>query len=384
MSQRFFKSLSCDFFGFANAFFLCLYGILVWFEDNLCWTNPHVSILRPTDLQDSTSAIWTLRCPVNLRHMRHQIPKHSQLPKRRCPWETGSILVVCVFWRYIVIRLFDRDVDEDSDKISATCPCSFPVAQGTYYWNPQKYQKHQKRSRGPVISSIVARVYSVHLGTISESCGNSQASVSFVYPEVEEVLNRSSTLLFMKGSPEMPRCRFSRLATWRQWRRISTMEMLQYLSICWGYLGFTGEYGEPRRGQEFQWISQVGENAAWACANEQMFFRHTPSVVQIIRFGEAAKAVEILQQHQVEFDFVDVLEHPSLRLVRPISSNWDLDKCSTQKLANWHSFKLLALCGVVLQAIPSQQYVMHSSRSGFAPSFRGVFCCAAPRKFDFL
>ena len=25
-------------------------------------------------------------------------------------------------------------------------------------------------------------------------------------------------------------------------------------------------------------------------------------------------AVEILQQHQVEFDFVDVLEHPSLRL----------------------------------------------------------------------
>ena len=92
------------------------------------------SILRPTDLQDSTSAIWTLRCPVNLRHMRHQIPKHSQLPKRRCPWETGSILVVCVSWRYIVIRLFDRDVDEDSDKISATCPCSFPVAQGTYYW----------------------------------------------------------------------------------------------------------------------------------------------------------------------------------------------------------------------------------------------------------
>ncbi|CAK9027320.1 unnamed protein product [Durusdinium trenchii] len=30
--------------------------------------------------------------------------------------------------------------------------------------------------------------------------------------EVEELLSRSKTVLFMKGSPELPRCRFSRLA----------------------------------------------------------------------------------------------------------------------------------------------------------------------------
>ncbi|CAK9027927.1 unnamed protein product, partial [Durusdinium trenchii] len=53
--------------------------------------------------------------------------------------------------------------------------------------------------------------------------------------EVEELLSRSKTVLFMKGSPELPRCRFSRLA------------------------------------------------------------------------------VEILRQHQVEFDYVDVLENPSVR-----------------------------------------------------------------------
>jgi glutaredoxin-related protein len=34
--------------------------------------------------------------------------------------------------------------------------------------------------------------------------------------------------------------------------------------------------------------------------------------------AESAEAVEILRQHQVEFDYIDVLEHPSLRLGKKI------------------------------------------------------------------
>lgn len=254
MSRRFFKSLRAVISSALPTRFFCLYGILVGFNLETTCVGQTLMRLNPATNRPTGLHVSYLDSPVPCKSSAHAPPDPKTQPasKEEVPvgdWKHPCCM--CVFWRYIVIRLFTRDVDEDSDKFSATCP-SFRVAQGTYYWNPQKYQK---QSRGPVISSIVARVYSVHLGTISESCGNSQASVSFVYPEVEEVLNRSSTLLFMKGSPEMPRCRFSRLATWRQWRRISTMEMLQYLSICWGYLGFTGEYGEPRPGQEFQWIS---------------------------------------------------------------------------------------------------------------------------------
>ena len=94
----------------------------------------------------------------------------------------------------------------------------------------------------------------------------SSSAISSSPSEVEEYLSRSKILLFMKGSPESPRCRFSRLVPW-----LETIQVIQ---------------------GEVQYLHPITTDGVAAIA----------------------EAVEILRQHQVDFDYIDVLEHPSLRL----------------------------------------------------------------------
>ncbi len=330
--------------------------------------------------------------------MRHQIPRHSQLPKRRCP--TGSILFVCfedILWPVF----FDSNVDEDSEQfflqhvrmtpsqsesLRSHESCSFQVAQFTYYWN---LQKHQKQGHGLAISSIIAKVYI--LGTISESCGNSQASkVSFVHPEVEEVLNRSSTLLFMKGSPEMPRCRFSRLATWRQ-RRISTMEccnIFQWVGVS--YPGFIGEYGEPRRGKEFQYKFRT----MWPWVILPMSAIVWPHRFRDSKWFDLAKLLRRLRSYSntrlnlILSTCLNILPWDLSVQLRP-TQKLDPETCKlalTQAISFvWlcsPSHSKSAICHAPFYICPWLSFLDHSlvAPDLFVPSFGGVFCRAAPCK----
>ena len=268
------------------------------------------------------------------------------------------------------------------NRLGVMSPCSFQVAQGTYGWN---LQKHQKQGYGLAISRIIARVYLVPSQRAVETPKLPRSVLCIL--RWRRCWTGALPFFLWK---DLQRCHVVDSPGWQLGAKGEYPPWNADLSMGWGYPGFIGEYGEPRRGKEFEYKFRT----MWPWVILRMSAIVWPHRFRDSKWFDLAKLLRRLRSYSntrlnlILSTCLNILPWDLSVQLRP-TQKLDPETCKlalTQAISFvWlcsPSHSKSAICHAPFYICPWLSFLDHSlvAPDLFVPRCAGVFCCAAPCK----